>query len=145
MFSSLMQALGVNSSFFIQFLIFLFFYPLISRFLFRPYFKLHIQREKETLERMKQVEKLKEKKEGLQKEYNEKVRCINEEFTKLYQQESRQIKEHFLKQRINNQVKTKKEYEEKRKSFLKEVKEIEVKMQAEVPQLAKSALDHLVS
>lgn len=145
MFSSLIQALGVDSSFFIQFVIFLFFYPILSSFLFRPYFRFQNQREKETSERMRQVAKLKEKKEALQEVYNEKARSINEEFNRLYQQKSKQMRESFLKERVNNQKKIQREYEERSKAFFNQVVEAEDQIQKEVYQIAKIAADRLTS
>ena len=145
MFSSLTQALGVDSTFFVQFLIFLLFYPVLSRLLFRPYCQLQDQRERETVERMKQAEKLKEKKQILQKEYEKTARHFNEEFNKTYNEESKKLKEIFLKQRIKNQKKTQKEYEQKNKTLLQEIKEAEAQMQSEINQLTKEAVDRLVS
>ena len=145
MFSSLIQALGVDSSFFIQFVIFLFFYPILSSFLFCPYFRFQNQREKETSERMRQVAKLKEKKEALQEVYNEKARSINEEFNRLYQQRSKQMRESFQKERMNNQRKIQREYEERSKVFFNQVVEAEDQVQKEVHQIAKIAVDLLTS
>lgn len=145
MFVSLIQALGVDSTFFIQFGIFLLFYPILSRLLFLPYFKLQNQREKETVERMKQVEKLEEKKKKLQQEYEQKAHGINERFSKMYNEESKLLKESFLRRKEEKKEENKKIYEQKVEALLQEVKEAEGQMGDEVNQLAKMAINRLIS
>ena len=145
MFSSLVQALGVDNSFFIQFLVLLLFYPVLSRLLFYPYFKFHNQREEETLDRMNRVEKLKEKKVSLQEIYNKKAHFVNAEFNRIYQQNGKQIKESFLQERESKQIKIQKEYEEKSKAFFHEIKQAEDQVQKEVDEIAKMVVNRLIS
>ena len=145
MFVSLLQALGVNSSFFIQFSIFFIFYPILSRLLFRPYFRLHSQRERETVERMKQAEQLLEKKQNLQKKYEKKAYAINETFNKMYAQEGKLLKECFLDKKLQERQKIQEELEKKQQAFFKEMNEVEKLLQSEVKGLAKVAMDRLIS
>ncbi len=145
MFSSLIQALGVNDTFFIQFLIFLALYPILSRALFYPYFQLNNQRELETRERMKQVDKLKEKQLSLKTKYERKARDIDEQFNKIYSRESKKIQERVLRDRIGNQKELQMENERETKAFLQEIKKTELQMQAEIKQLANITLDRLLS
>lgn len=145
MFASLLQALGVNSSFFVQFSVFLLFYPVLSRLLFRPYFHLHNQREQETVERMKQAEQLLEKKQNLQEKYKKKAYIINEAFNKMYNQKSKSLKEHFVNKKMQEKQKIQREFEKKQQAFLKEVSEVEKFLQSEVKGLTKVAVDRLVS
>ena len=145
MFVSLIQALGVDSTFFVQLVIFLVFYPVFSRLLFLPYFKLQNQRETETVERMKQVEILEEEKKHLQKEYEQKAHRINERFNKIYDKESKLLKESFLKRRGEKQEENKKEYEKNFKSLLQEIKTVEDQLYDEVNQLTEVAINRLIS
>lgn len=145
MFVSLIQALGVDSTFFIQFGIFLLFYPILSRLLFLPYFKLQNQREKETVERMKQVEKLGEEKKKLQQEYEQKAHEVNEQFSKMYNKKSKLLKESFLRRKEEKKEENKKIYEQKVEALLQEVKEAEGQMDDEINQLAKMAINRLMS
>ena len=145
MFTSLLQALGVNSSFFIQFSIFLLFYPILSRWLFRPYFRLHSQRERETVERMKKAEQLLEKKQNLQEKYEKKAYLINKAFNKMYSQKSKSLKEYVVNKKIQERQKIQKEFEKQQQTFLKEISEVEKLLQSEVKGLTKVAVDRLIS
>ena len=145
MFASLLQALGVNSSFFVQFFIFLLFYPVLSCLLFRPYFRFHNKREQETVERIKQAEQLLEKKQNLQEEYEKKAYAINEAFNRMYSQESKSLKEHFLNKKIQDRQEIQKEFEKKQQGFFKEMNEAEKLLQSEVSGLTKVAVNRLIS
>lgn len=145
MFSSLIQALGVDGTFFVQFVIFLLFYPILSHWLFLPYFKLQNQREEETVKRLKQVEELQRKKEHLKKEYEQKAYNINEKFNKIYNEESKQLRQSFLRRRIENQEENRREYERKSQTLLQEIKSAEDQMQSEINQLTEIAVDRLIS
>lgn len=145
MFTSLLQALGVNSSFFVQFFIFLLFYPILSRLLFRPYLRLHSQRERETIERVKQAEKLLEKKQSLQKKYEKKAYTINEEFNRIYHQKSKSLRERFLNKKNQDRQKAQQEFIEKQNLLFKEVKEVEKLLQSEVKELTTAAVGRLIS
>ena len=62
MINSLVEALNIDSTFFIQLLFFAVFYPVLSRGLFKPWYRLHTARESLTSSRFKKAEKLKLKK-----------------------------------------------------------------------------------
>jgi len=145
MFSSLLQALGVNSTFFIQFFIFLIFYPVLSRMLFRPYCKILAKKEKETSERMKEAENLKKKKEDLQIEYDLKAKKIDKEFNEMYQKESKKIRDSFAQKRLKSQEDMRVQYNEQRQSLFKEIKDAEDKLQLEIKPLTEITVDRLVS
>ena len=145
MFSSLAQALAIDYTFFIQFAIFFLFYPVFSRFLFYPYFQLQNQREQETGERMKQVEKWKTKKQVLQEQYEQKACDLNEDFNKLYNKGSVQIKEVFLENKIKIQKGIQTEYVQKREALMKDIEEAGMNLQADINQLTKAAVNRLVS
>lgn len=145
MFVSLIQALGVDSTFFIQLLIFLLFYPVLSRLLFLPYFKLQNQREKETVERMKKVTHLEQEKKRLQEEYKERAHKINETFNRIYGEESKVLRESFLKRQEKKQQENKNQYERKIEDLLQEIKTVEGQLNREVNQLAEVAVGRLTS
>ena len=145
MFASLIQALGVDGTFFVQFIIFLLFYPVLSRFLLRPYFQLQNQREKETVGCMKQAEKLKEKQLSLKEQYERKARDINEQFNKLYGEESKKLRELFLQRRMKNQEEIQKEYEQEKEGFFQEVEIAKNRLQSEVNELTGEAVERLIS
>ena len=145
MFSSLLQALAVDSTFFVQFFIFLAIYPVLSRLLFRPYFQLENQRERETRFRMQKAEELKKKKEDLRREYEQKAHDIKEGFNKLYNQKSKELRKSFLKVKTQNQKEIQKEHEQKNKVLFQEIKEAEAQLQAEIEPLTRTAVECLIS
>lgn len=144
MFSSLTQALGVDGTLGIQFLIFLLFYPVLSRWLFRPYFHLQNQREKETKARLKQAEKWEKKKEDLEKEYETKAQNLNKKFNILYSEGSQKLKENFLQNRLNDEKSLEEEYMQKKTTFFQEIEKAEAHLKLEINPLAKTALDRLL-
>ena len=145
MFTSLIQALGVDGTFFAQFLIFLLFYPFLSYLLFRPYVRLQNQREKETSERMKKAEEWKKKKQVLEREYEVKAKAFNEKFNILYDEESKILKQGMLENSLKAKSALKEEYARKSKALLQEVKTAEKTFESETNQLAKIALERLLS
>ncbi len=104
MFYSIMESLGLNESFFVQFVIFLLIYPVLSKLLFGPYFRLYSKKEKETSLRMKEVEELKKKQELLQAEYERKAKQLNEKFRSLYEKGEKEIKTKSLELRNQQQL-----------------------------------------
>ncbi len=144
MFSSLTEALGVDGTLWIQFLIFLFFYPVFSRWLFRPYFHLQNQREKETKERLKQAEKWEKKKQDLEREYETKAQSLNEKFNILYNEGSQKLKEKFSQSRLKGEKVIKEEYKQKKADFFQEMEQAEILMQSEINPLAETALNRLL-
>lgn len=145
MFTSLTQALGVDGTFFVQFLIFLLFYPILSRGLFRPYVCLQSQREKETSERMKKAEEWEKKKQVLEKEYKAKAKALNEKFNTLYDEGSKKLKQEMLKNSLKAKSALKEEYVQKRKNLLQEFKVAEKTFESDTNQLAKATLERLLS
>ncbi|MDE0120096.1 MAG: hypothetical protein OXM55_08845 [Bdellovibrionales bacterium] len=145
MFSSLAQALAIDYTFFIQFTVFLICYPVFSRLLFYPYVQLQNLRDKETKERMKQVEKWEEKRKILQEQYEQKVRDINEGFNRLYNEGSVRLKEDFFKKKREVQEKIQKGYEKERGKLKEEVEEARRSLKKETNQLVTAAVHRLVS
>ena len=145
MLASLLQALGVDSTFFIQFGCFLLFYPILSRGLFQPYFRIQNQREKETIECMKEVETLKATQQDLKVKYTKKARELQEKFNLLYNKKSRLLKEAHLKRQAENKEHFLKEYEEKSKILSKQARKAEDSLQPEIKFLTKTAVEHLIS
>ena len=145
MFSSLFEALGVNSTFFVQFAIFLCFYPVLTSWLIRPYFEVHKKREEKTKGTWEQAEKLKLQEEKLQKEYEQKAKEVNENFKNLYEQESQKIKTKLAKEDLINREKLKTEMEQKKTILLKEVKEIKTNLAKEIGPLSQAVVEKLSS
>lgn len=140
-----MQSLGVDSTVFVQFFIFLLFYPVLSCLLFRPYFKLQNQKEHETSERMKQAEKFKAKQQNLQEQYKKLTYKFNKEFNDIYNQESQKIKQTFLNRQSKNQAVLLKEFKEKQQIFFQEIKKAESEIQIDIKELTKTATHCLTS
>ena len=145
MFSSLFEALGVNSTFFVQFAIFLCFYPVLTSWLIRPYFEVHKKRERKTKGTWEQAEKLKLQEEKLQKEYEQKAKEVNENFKNLYEQESQKIKTKLAKEDLINREKLKTEMEQKKTILSKEVKEIKTNLAKEIGPLSQAVVEKLSS
>ena len=145
MFSSLFEALGVNGTFFVQFAIFLCFYPLLTSWLVHPYFEVQKNREKKTKGTWAEAEKLKIQEQKLQAEYERKAKEVNENFKNLYEQESQKIKAMLVKEDLQNREKLKTEMEQKKSILLKEVTEIKTDLTKEVKVLSDLVVEKLSS
>ena len=139
------EALGINSTFFVQFVIFLVFYPVLSRYLFRPYFQQEQKREQETAKRVQQAELLKEKQQALEKEYKAKAYQLNTDFNTLYNKEIQKLKEDFLKKETQKTKEIKQEYQQKQNFLVQEIKQAQQDMLAEIPALSSATAQRLLS
>ena len=145
MFSSMAEALGINSTFFVQFVIFLLFYPVLSRWFFRPYFQQEQKREQETTKRVQQAEQLKEKQQALEKEYKARAYQLNKDFNTLYNKEIQKLKSAFLNKENQKTEEIKQEYQQKQKSLSQEIKQAQQDMKAEIPALSSAVHQRLLS
>ncbi len=145
MFSSLAEALGINGTFFVQFLVFLALYPLLSRLLFRPYFRLHEQREEQTRGRMEKADKWRKEEESLKTEYEESARRMNRLFDEMYREKSKKLKQNLLEDEEEKQKELRKEYEQKTRNLLREIKEKEQSLYSETDSLSEQVRLHLLS
>ena len=145
MFSSLAESLGMNGTFFVQFLIFLALYPVLSRLLFRPFFHLHEQREKQTLGRMKKADEWPKEERALKAEYEEKARRIDRRFDEIYLKESKRLKQGFLEDKERKQKALQKDQKQKNREILQEIKQKEHSLFSEAGRLSKTLIHHLLS
>ena len=145
MFATLTEALNLNSTFFVQFLIFLAMYPLLSRLLIGPYFKLHLLREKRTKNLMQEAEQWQKKQEILKQKYIEKAQQIDKNFQQIFLQQSRQINEEFLQKKQKEMEKFYKEQTGRLERLNIELQEIKNQSVKQVKPLAEQAFHHLTS
>lgn len=145
MFTTIAEALDLNSTFFIQFLIFIVMYPLLSRLLIGPYFNLHLLREKRTKNLMQEAEKWQEKQESLKKKYIEKAQQMDKEFQQIFLQKSRQINEEFLQRKQAEMEKIYKEKADQLEHLNSELQEIKNQSVKQIKPLAEQAFHRLTS
>ena len=145
MFSSLGQALGINSTFFVQFLVFMALYPVLSRMLFRPYFRLHEKREEQTRGRMTKADKWQKEEQALKTQYEQSARQIHLRFEEMYRKESKKLKQNLLEDEEKKQTALRQEYKQKTHELLQEVKEKEQSLYSEAEALSDLACQRLLS
>ena len=145
MFTTLVQALGLNSTFFIQFLIFLILFPVLAKGLIGPYFKLNLLREKETKKRMESAARWKEKKSLLETDYQKKAQTIHADFQKIFKAKSQVLESEFAEKKQKALEELKKENQRKLSLLDQELKEAEALLIKEAEALSESAFQRLVS
>ena len=145
MFATIAEALNLNSTFFIQFLIFLFMYPLLSKLLIGPYFQLHLLREKRTKNLMQEAQKWQEKQEALKKKYIEKAQQMDQDFQQIFQQKSRQINEEFQQKKQTQMEKIYKEKASQLEHWNTELQEAKNQSVKQIKPLAEQAFHRLTS
>ena len=84
MITSLVQALGLDSTFFVQFFLFTGFYPVLSYFLLRPYILLQTKREHGTKGLKQNAFNCQNKTAALKEEYEHKQALWHKEFNQNY-------------------------------------------------------------
>ena len=145
MFNTLIEALNLNRTFFIQFLIFLAMYPLLSRLLIGPYFKLYLLREKRTKSLMQEAEKWQNKQESLKNKYIEKAQQIDKDFQQIFLQQSRQINGEFLQKKQKETENIYKEQTNRLEHFNEELQNIKIQSVKQIKPLAEQAFHRLTS
>ena len=145
MFNTLAEALNLNSTFFIQFLIFLSMYPVLSRLLIGPYFKVYLLREKRTKNLMQEAEKWQKKQELLKQEYVKKAQQIDKDFQQIFHQQSRQINEDFSQKKQMEQERIQKEQITRFQNLDTELQQIRNQTTKQIKPLAEQAFHRLIS
>lgn len=145
MFTTIAEALNLNNTFFIQFLIFLVMYPLLSKLLIGPYFKLYLLREKQTKNLMQEAERWQNKQESLKKKYIEKAQQIDRDFQQIFSQESRKINEEFVQKKQREMEKIYKDQEDRLKHLNTELREMKNQSVKQIKPLAEQAFHRLIS
>lgn len=145
MFHSLIQALGLDSSFFIQFLIFCLLYPVIQRGLILPFYRLHQERERQTSQKIQKAQALKQQIKHLQKEYEQRAGTLHQDFQKLYDREQARLFKSFSDLK-NQSLKTmEKEHQMQKQKLYQEFRQAEREVKREIKPLAERILNRLNS
>ena len=97
----LLNQLGINSSFLLQFVVFILAYGVLSRFLFKPYLKILEQREKRTLGGQTEVKSLLEEEEKVYRTYKNKLQDLQQQISAFFQKA-----EHSAKQNCEEKLQT---------------------------------------
>ncbi len=113
MFYSLVQALGLDSTLFVQLALFCVFYPLMSRFLTGPFLRLQEERQKQTVQKIKEAELLKQKNLQQEKTYRLKALQLQAEFKKLYNQKKQELQKQFYDKKQQQEREIQEEYRNK--------------------------------
>ena len=145
MFSGLLEALNLNYTFFIQFLIFLSMYPVLSRLLLKPYLKIYSLREKETKNRMRSAEEWKKKQEVLKQEYVKKAQQIHNKFQQIFSEKSRQITEEFLQKKQTAHAEIQKEFDHSLQKWNIELKQVKNQSLEQIKPLSEEIVNRLSS
>ena len=88
---SVMNELGVNSSFFVQFVIFLLAFPFLHFLIFRPHFLALKQRQSRTEGDEVLAEKMKQEISDLEKQYQNRQRTLNQDLKEIYTKANKDI------------------------------------------------------
>ena len=145
MVNTFIEALNLNSTFFIQFLIFLSIYPLLSKLLIGPYFKVHLLREKKTKNLMQEAEKWQKKQEASKEEYVKKAQQIDKDFQQIFLQHSRQINEEFSQKKQKEVEKIQKEQITRFQNLDIELQQARNQTAKQIKPLAEQAFHRLIS
>ncbi len=145
MVNTFIEALNLNSTFFIQFLIFLSIYPLLSKLLIGPYFKVHLLREKKTKNLMQEAEKWQKKQEASKEEYVKKAQQIDTDFQQIFLQHSRQINEEFSQKKQKEVEKIQKEQITRFQNLDIELQQARNQTAKQIKPLAEQAFHRLIS
>ena len=145
MVNTFIEALNLNSTFFIQFLIFLSMYPILSRLLIGPYFKVYLLREKKTKNLMQEAEKWQKNQEILKEEYVKKAQQINRDFQQIFLQQSRQINEEFSQKKQMKVERIQKEQTTRFQNLDVELQQIRNQTAKQIKPLAEQAFHRLIS
>ena len=143
MFHSLIQALGLDSSFFIQFLIFCLLYPLIQRGLVLPFYRLHQERERQTSQKIQNAQTLKQQIQQLQKEYGQRTGLLHQNFQKLYDREQTLLSKTFSDLKNQSLKAMEEEHQRKKQKLYQEFKQAEQEVKRDIKPLADSILSRL--
>lgn len=140
----ILEDLGINSTLFVQLILFLVAFFALSKLLFRPYLLVFHEREKKTVGDENQALRLIQDTDKIKEEYEQKARSLNLEFKTIFDQKRNDaLKEH---DEIVNQ--SRKEASQKileTQSLINE--QIDVaknKLEAEVPLISDAIIDKLI-
>ena len=145
MFGSLIQALNLDSTFFVQFLIFLLLYPLLSQLLIKPFYNLYKDREDQTRHKVKSAEDLKRQVQLLQASYDEKAKKMYNEFNQLYEEQSYQLKRKFAENREIARQEMERKHAEDLSDLKRDIQNTQQDMELRSGELVKAAFDKLSS
>ncbi len=140
MLTALIQALGLDITFFVEFLIWLALYPIILKGLITPYMILHNQKESSIGGRNKRSEILQEQITHLKLKYETIAQQLQSTFRMKYQKQSQPIKEQILREGIQKKQLLKKEANMQLKNLDREVHQTEQALSSEITHLTSEVL-----
>ncbi len=144
MLSSLAQALGLDFTFFVQFLLFLLVYPVVSYWLLGPYMDLQNKREKQTLGAKAVAEHLRQEAEKLRLQYQQKAREVHGIFNQQYQKGSQQLKMKYLHESQDIKKQLRLEFVKNQEQLKQELITADKKLFLEIPTLTQKIVQILL-
>lgn len=140
-----LSALGVNSTLFLQFFVFLIAYVFLNTLVFVPYHRAYEERKKRTEGNSDRAERILSESQQLEIEYEKKARELNKETKNIYDLERSEAMK-IYDQTINQaREKNKLLIEENRLFIQQEVLKVRDDMKKEWPQVAEGVVKKLMN
>ena len=141
--SSLLTALGVNQSIWIQLACFLVSYVALTELVFKPYMKAHHEREKRTLGGEESAVRIIEEAQALTGNYEKKAREYNSEIKHVYDKKRTEALKEYEAMLGAARENSNSLLEESRKKIATEVEAARKKIAAEIPAVSNAIASRL--
>ena len=133
--SDLISTVGLDSSFFYQFLLTAGIYFISKNLFFQPYLEKFKERQERTKGRLKSSKVLELQIEEKKMIYKQKAQKIHKEFQEIFNQIKQKAQESYLSENLKLKKEQKKELEKKRRILSQALKEQEMALEKDLPLL----------
>lgn len=137
------ETLGLDSSFFIQFVWAVGLYFLLSKILLKPYFQMMEKRENLTGGRFKSSQKLEEDIEHLKTQYEKKAKAVHKAFQKDFGEIKKQVELDYKTKFIKLQKEWENTLKKEQERILKEEQKQEEVLKSDIPHFVGSLVEKL--
>jgi F-type H+-transporting ATPase subunit b len=141
---SILTALGVNQTVFILFGLFCLSYIALTQLVFKPYFKAFNVRRERTVGNQELAERFIEESKGLQTEYENKAKQINNEFRAIYDQTRTEAMREYDSMVSTARDQASEILEAKRQDIDREVQKAKQDLVKQVPELQSAIVTKLL-
>lgn len=140
----MLEALGVNASVGIQFVLFLVTYIILSSVLFKPYYKAFLTRNEKTIGNTENAEKMLSEARDLEAEYERKAREMNTKMRGIYEQSRQKALKAQEKQSVEARLQAKQILEENKQKVQAEVARAQKEISKEVTAVSQAITTKLL-
>jgi len=140
----MLEALGVNASVGIQFVVFLITYIILSNVLFKPYYKAFLTRGEKTVGNTESAEKMLEESRDLEAQYEYKARELNNKVRAIYEQSRQAALREQEKQMAEARLRAKQVIEDNKQKVQAEVARAQQDINKEVAQVSQAMATKLL-